>query len=124
MSFYSQYELLEPVAGGAAKTFKARQVASGRFVMVHLLLGESAPLAGRVAALPPEKRAQVLDQGTHEGTPYVVTAPLPVGTNFEEWVGPAVPVAEPKEKDIGGRAGQWDVTRFRATLTGAPAPPA
>ena len=44
MSFYSHYELLEPLPGKTVKTFKGRQLTSGRFVMVHLLVGETAAL--------------------------------------------------------------------------------
>src|SRR5690349_17108034 len=95
MSFYSQYELLEPIPGGTAKTFKARQLASGRFVMVHLLVGPAAVLDSRIDALGTEKKALVLDRGSNDGTPYVVTSPLPAGVNFDEWVGPAASAPSP-----------------------------
>src|ERR1043165_9500463 len=89
MSFYSQYELLEPIPGGTARTFKARQLASGRFVMVHLLVGTAAVLDRQIDGLAAEKKALVLDRGSNDGTPYVVTSPLPAGISFDEWVGPA-----------------------------------
>ena len=88
MSFYSQYELLEPIPGGIAKTFKARQLTTGRFVMVHLLVGEAAALEHRLNDLPAEKSDQILDRGENGGTPYVVTTPLPAGVSFDTWLGP------------------------------------
>src|SRR6266545_8302459 len=100
MSFYSQYELLEPLPGKTVKSFKARDLTSGRFVMVHLLVGEAAALESHLETLPQDKRAQIVDRGSNEGTPYVVTAPLPAGVSFEEWVSPPAPA-----KDIGSRSG-------------------
>src|SRR5438046_290605 len=116
MSFYSQYELLELVPGGTVRTFKARQIGSGRDVLVHLLVSGGEALERQLENLIPEKRAQILDRGMHEGTPYVVSTALPAGVNFEEWLsGPL--------KDLGTRAGKWDITQMRAALAGSAAPP-
>ena len=137
MSFYSQYELLEPIPGGTARTFKARQLASGRFVMVHLLVGTAAVLDRQIDGLAAEKKALVLDRGSNDGTPYVVTSPLPAGMSFDEWVGPAVaapeasavpspaapppPVAAPRV-DVGTRVGKWDIDRKSTRLNSSHIP--
>src|SRR5262245_60023349 len=86
MSFYTEYELLEPLPGGIVKSFKARHIKSKREVRLHLLVGGNDGVVQQVKSLPPEKRPMILDQGTHEGTVFYVTQPLPEGAAFEQWL--------------------------------------
>jgi len=122
MSFYSQYELLEPVPGGTVRTFKARQLASGRDVLVHLIVAGGESLDWQLAGLTPEKRAQILDSGIHEGTRYVVSTALPAGVKFEEWLAAPPVSAPPHIEDVGSRVGKWDISRLHPATTGAPPP--
>ena len=106
MSFSAQYEWLEPVTARVPGSFKAREISSGRPVLVHLL----ARGDNRFRNLPSKRRAQVLSQGEYEGLEFVV---LPEGVSFDEWVGSAHP-------DLLFQTGQWDITEIhRAAVGGA-----
>ena len=117
MSFYTEYELLEPLPGGAVKSFKARQIATQREVRVHLLVSGNDPVMRQMQNLPPEKRLLVLDQGQHDGTAYIVTTPLPGEPDFENWLNAAA-VASPS-------MGPGVFTRmFEVPVAAAPSGPA
>ncbi len=95
--------------------------------MVHLLVGEAAMLERRMEGLSPEKRAQVLDRGSNDGTPYVVTSPLPAGLTFEAWLSAEAPAPNPSpvpqaaQRPPGSqRAGVKGVTQMHRTLSGRP----
>src|SRR5262245_56310262 len=108
MSFSAQYEWLEPVSAGIPGSFKAREISSGRPVLVHLL----ARGDNRFRNLPSKKRAQVLSQGEYEGLEFVV---LPEGMNFDEWAGSANP-------DLLFQTGQWDITEIHRAAIGGQGP--
>src|SRR3989442_10024746 len=76
MSFFQKYELIEPVPGEGPKSFRARQLATGREVAVHLLVGGRTPqneaLLARLRALPAQSFSKLLEVGDNDGTPYVV----------------------------------------------------
>src|SRR5260370_6077204 len=99
MSFYSTYDLTDLVRDDGIKTFSGREIATGRPVQVHLFTRpeslEMKALLKRVAELPPAGRALVIDQGEHEGTPYVVTAIIMGHPGFREWVLSQKPVEAP-----------------------------
>src|SRR5262249_38107163 len=105
MSFSAQSEWLEPVTAGVPGSFKAREISSGRPVLVHLL----ARGDNRFRNLPSKRRAQVLSQGEYEGLEFVV---LPEGVSFDEWVGSAHP-------DLLFQTGQWDITEIHRVAGGA-----
>src|SRR6267378_521429 len=117
MSAYSQYQLLEEVPGGTAKSFKARHLVTGESLMVHLLVGQSAGLERQLENLPREKRDQIVDRGSNDGTYYVVTTPLPTGVSFDDWV-----IQSTRVRDVGSRAGKWDITRIHAPVPATVAP--
>src|SRR5262245_4310256 len=121
MSFYKEYELLDPLPGGTVRSFTARQIATQRDVWVHLLIGGSDAVLRQMDSLPPEKRSLIVDQGQHESTTYVVTSPLPGGMGFEEWLStpPSTP-ATPKQDFT--RAGRWDIAQFQRPPGNAPEP--
>lgn len=90
MSFYSKYELLALLRDEAIKTFSAVDKATGREVLVHLFpsapLPEQGALLRQVASLPPESRREILAEGQHEGTPYVVTTTAIGPGGFRHWI--------------------------------------
>ena len=55
MDFYQKYELIDPLPGEGTRSFRARQIATGREVAVHLLVGgktgENDTLLSRLRAL-------------------------------------------------------------------------
>src|SRR5215831_2176269 len=105
MSFSAQYEWLEPVTAGVPGSLKAREISSGRPVLVHLL----ARGDDRFRNLPSKKRVQVMSQGEYEGLEFVV---LPEGLSFDEWAGSVNP-------DLLFQTGQWDITEIhRAAIWG------
>ena len=89
MSIYERYELLNIVHDGPVKTFSARQIQTGQIVAVHLLVNPAAEaqlLMQKVRALPHEVRAELIEFGDHEGTPYVVTTEWRRMVSFPEWL--------------------------------------
>ena len=90
MSFYSTYELIDLQRDDGIKTFSAREIATGRTVLVHLFTRPQSPemqaLLGMLAKLSDSAQAQILTQGDHEGTPYVVTIPITAYPSFRDWL--------------------------------------
>ena len=119
MSFYAKYEILallrDDAASTGVKTFSARHLTSGQTVGVHLLFenmpGHSAAVLERVRNLGPEQVSQVIEVGTHEGTPYVVTAQSIWSNSFDEWLGKPPAAAPPTKASVDnyGKAGNWRV---------------
>ena len=71
MSFYSTYDLTDLVRDDGIKTFNAREIATGRSVLVHLFTRpeslEMQALLKKVAKLPAEARAQDSAAGRSRG---------------------------------------------------------
>src|SRR5208283_2316843 len=90
MSFYSTYELIDLVRDDGIKTFNAREIATGRTVLVHLFTRPQSPellaFFGMLQKSSESARAQILSQGDHEGTPYVVTVPITAYPSFRDWL--------------------------------------
>src|SRR5690349_19019700 len=114
MGFYQKFELLEPLPGGDIKSFNARETATGRLVIAHLMVAGHTPqndeLLRAIGALPPEWRAHIVEAGEHEGTPYVVTDRM-TGPALADWVR-AAPAAAPKpavDPMLFTRAGAWKI---------------
>jgi hypothetical protein len=135
VTFYEQFELLDLLRDDGVKTFRARELATGRFVEVHVFANSQAPLSralyskvGKLADLADQgdggQEPTIVTRGDYEGTPYVVTLPLDGFKSLHEWVfamSHRVP-ADPSEPDrlrLSG-AGAWRVTP--PTETGAPPP--
>src|SRR6266487_3807296 len=89
MSFFQKYELIEPVPGEGPKSFRARQLATGRDVVVHLMVGGRTPqndaLLARLRALPKHSFSKLLEVGNNDGTPFVVIDAPPV-QNLSDWL--------------------------------------
>ena len=122
MSLYERYELLDLTRDIGVKTFEAREIATGRPVRVHLFVKPSAPLQAAllkaIDRLPDEQRKRILDQGKHEGTPYVVTDRLADYAGLTEWV-QAAAHAPKTAKPLLETAGAWKVPA--APVAAAPA---
>jgi len=136
VSFYDQFELLDLVRDDGVKSFRARELATGRMVEVHVFANSLAPISRALlhkldklasadsAAGPAGQSAPaILDRGDYEGTPYVVTLPLDGFSSLHEWVfaisnrTPADP-GDPDRLRLSG-AGAWRVT----PPGGSPVPP-
>jgi hypothetical protein len=87
---YERYELLDLNRDDGVKTFEAREIATGRPVKVHLFAHPSAPLQiallKAIAQLPDAERQRIVEQGKHEGAPYLVTDGLADHAGLSEWV--------------------------------------
>lgn len=105
MSLYSRYEIVAPVAEPQVRTFEARDIASGRRVWVHVILGgEGGGVLRKVANVPPAARAAIIEIGEQDGNPFIVTDDL--GGSLLAWLdaqisakpatGGGVGAAEPK----------------------------
>jgi len=89
MDFYSKYELIDPLAGEGTRSFRAKQLATGRDVTVHLLVGGATPeneaLLARMRALPAPSLKKLIEVGDNEGTTYIVTEAPPF-LHMGEWL--------------------------------------
>src|SRR5581483_11867148 len=109
MDFRKKYELLEALPGQEIKSFKAREIASGRSVLVHLLSPAQSTamesILRHLADLPAERRKEIVEVGNSAGTPYVVTdmqsGCLPLG----EWLN----LDKPVEAEQFGRPGAGNI---------------
>ena len=81
MDFRQKYTFVDPQPLEGTQSFRARQTASGREVMVHLLTGGKTPeneaLLARLRKIPPRLMAKLVEVGEHEGTKFVVTVAPP-----------------------------------------------
>ena len=103
MNFYQKYELLEVLRDDGVKSFQGREIATGRDVEVHLIVGipgKSEPpydLVDKIRQLSEATKTHLLEVGEHLGTPYIVTLPLQGFASLRDWVqSKAAPAAAPK----------------------------
>jgi len=105
MSFHSKYELEKLVLDGAVKTFEAKEIATGRAVFLHLLVGESgrgADLIEKAEALQqlaesPAGSQPVIEIG--EGRDYVATDVLESFQGLETWIQSAYEHAQTRARE-------------------------
>jgi hypothetical protein len=90
VSLYERYELLDLNRDDGVKTFEARETATGRPVKVHLFVCPAAPLQAAlikaIERLPESARQRIIEQGNHQGTPFLVTDRLVDYPGLSEWV--------------------------------------
>jgi WAS/WASL-interacting protein len=127
MEFYSKYELIDPLPGEGTRSFRARQIRTGREVTVHLLQGggvpESEALLARLRALSPRAMTKVIEVGDNEGTTYVATEAPPF-LHLAEWLGEQERAALDDALKYT-RAGTWKIpTQLEAGAPPAPVPAA
>ena len=131
MDFYQKYELIDPLPGEGTRSFRARQAATGKEVVVHLLVGGRTPenekLLGRLRGIPALSFSKLVEIGDNEGTPFVVTAAPPY-LHLAEWLADQERSALADSQKLA-HAGTWRVPVAPPGVGGtqqmgsAPAPP-
>ena len=139
MDLDNRYELFEVVANDSeSKTFRAREIPSGREVLVHLMFGGiPAPHKEKLLDLVlqrlvdplADKRRQILEISDYKGMPYAVTEPLPGFRSLREWLmaerqpeaAPAPAAASPP--DPLAMTGKWAVPAAAPPPEAALGPP-
>ena len=131
MDLDNKYELLDVVANDAeSKTFQAREVATGRAVLVHIIFGGTVAshheklldlVLHRLVDASAEKRGQILEVSDYKGMPYAVTEVLPGFRSLREWLeADRQPEAPPAASVTGertdrfARTGKWAVPPLEA----------
>jgi hypothetical protein len=125
MDFYRKYELSDPLSGEGTRSFRAKQISTGREVSVHLLVGGKTPgneaLLARLRGLPPQSMGKLIEVGDHEGTTFVVTAAPPF-QHLNEWLDDQDRAASEAARKLT-RVGVWKVPTFPKAGASEPAPP-
>src|SRR5215469_6985624 len=89
MDLSEKYSLIEALPGDGPKSYRGRQIATGRDVAVHLLPGGKTPeneaLLTRLRALPPLALRKLLEVGDTAGDTYIVTEGPPF-QHITEWL--------------------------------------
>jgi hypothetical protein len=89
MDFYQKYELIDPLPGEGTRSFRARQIVTGREVAVHLLVsgktGENDTLLSRLRALPERSLRKLIEVGDNDGTVFVATEAPPF-LHLADWL--------------------------------------
>ena len=105
MPFTDRFQLLDLKRDEGARTFEAREIATGRPVFVHLFANCTSPLnralLAKLDTLPEEERHRIIDRGDHEGGIYLVTDRLAEYPGLREWL-KAQNENRPKPLDAGG----------------------
>jgi len=103
--FTDRFQLLDLKRDEGARTYEAREIATGRPVFVHLFPNCTAPLnralLAKIDTLPEEERYRIIDRGPHERGVYVVTDRLAEYPGLREWV-QAKNEGRQKPLDAGG----------------------
>ena len=90
MPFTDRFQLLGLKRDEGACSFEAREIATGRPVLVHLFADRTSPLNRALLAkfdvLPASERSRIIDRGEHEGGVYIVTDRLAEYPGLHEWL--------------------------------------
>jgi hypothetical protein len=90
MSFYQKYDLERLVADGAAKTFRAKENATGQQVFLHLFNPGGEPVLAAIKSKLGGGSGRpvwpLLEVGEFAGSPYVVTDVIEPFTTLRDWV--------------------------------------
>src|SRR5580692_5913893 len=112
MDFYQKYELIDPLSGEGTRSFRARQIATGREVVVHLLTGGRTPendaLLTRLRGLPESSLRKLIEVGDNDGTTFVATEAPPF-LHLAEWLAEQEREAHSAETLKYTRAGTWRI---------------
>ena len=117
MDFYQKYELLGLLKDEGVKVFNARETATGRQITVFLFVGEQARLHAdlleQLRASQRPGRADLLEVGDNQGTPFVATEPLGGLADLKRKAAalPAPPAAPKagRPPDAFTRVGVWHI---------------
>ncbi len=107
MSFYQKYDLERLIADGDAKTFRAKENATGQQVLLHLFNPGGEPILAAIKAklggAPGKPAWPLLEIGDFAGSPYAVTDVIEPFTTLRDWVAtvgaaplPGVPMGAPR----------------------------
>ncbi len=113
MNIEKQFQLLGLLRDDGIRTFRAKEIASGRDLQIHIFHSEASEnrlLFERLRALPLNARHELLELGYEDKTPYVVTDPLPRETGARAWFGRLLrPVVESAAGDASNfsKVGVW-----------------
>lgn len=122
MSLTDRFQLFDLKRDEGARSFEAREIATGRPVFVHLFADRTSPLnralLAKVETLPPQERARIIDRGEHEGGVYLVTDRLAEYPGLREWLSQKDPDSA---KDLSV-AGAWQVPKLPPPTPPMPAP--
>jgi hypothetical protein len=90
MPLTDRFQLLGLKRDEGVRTYEAREIATGRPVLVHLFPDHASPLSrallGKFEALPEQERRRVIERGEHEGGIYLVTDRLADYSGLREWL--------------------------------------
>lgn len=90
MSFYQKYDLERLIADGDAKTFRAKENATGQQVLLHLFNPGGEPILAAIKAklggAPGKPAWPLLEIGDFAGSPYAVTDVIEPFTTLRDWV--------------------------------------
>jgi hypothetical protein len=117
MDFYQKYELLDLLKDEGVKAFNAREISTGRRITIFLFVGEQArlhvDLLEQLRKSQRSGRADLLEVGDNQGTPFVVTEPLGGLAELKRKVAVSpAPAAAPRAgrpPDAFTRVGVWHI---------------
>lgn len=120
MPFTDRFQLLDLKRDEGARTYEAREIATGRPVYVHVFADTTAPLNRALLAkldnLPEEELRRIIDRGPLDVGVYVVTDRLAEYPGLREWLKAK---NQDRPKPLEAR-GAW---QFNAPAQSVPAPP-
>ncbi|MCU1258384.1 MAG: hypothetical protein JWO80_1269 [Bryobacterales bacterium] len=107
MNLEKNYQLLDVLRDDGIRTLKAKEIASGRSLEVHLFMKlEDHALFDGLHGLPLSARSALLEFGSELKIPYIVTDPVPAETTARAWfttlMKPVQAPPEPKPPPIKG----------------------
>ena len=121
MPLTDRFQLFDLKRDEGARSFEAREIATGRPVLVHLFADRTSPLnralLAKMETLPPQERARIIDRGEHEGGVYIVTDRLAEYPGLREWLSQKDP---DRAKDLSV-AGAWQVPKLPPAIPQMPA---
>ena len=106
--FQGKYEVLSALSDGESQSFRARQISSGRPVIVHhLAASRTLPPQPDLASLifrflrsaSAEEGRNFLDMGEEDGRIFVVTADVPECSDLRKWLQSVAEARSGKEGD-------------------------
>ncbi len=121
MPLTDRFQLFDLKRDEGARSFEAREIATGRPVLVHLFADRTSPLnralLAKMETLAPQERARIIDRGEHEGGVYIVTDRLAEYPGLREWLSQKDP---DRAKDLSV-AGAWQVPKLPPAIPQMPA---
>ncbi len=90
MNIEKQFQVLGLLRDDGIRTFRAKEIASGRDLQVHIFHSDAPgnrALFEQLRALPLSTRHELLELGFEDKAPYIVTDPLPRETDARAWFG-------------------------------------